>query len=142
MLGKLDYKTLAIGALIYFIGIYLAGFLILLLLLAVESIFPDLSFANMFNHALETILDFAIAWVVVFGAGYFAAQRTLHREINHSLVLGMIIFTLSLIGTIVDVFNPKGDPFLVNISFDLSLLVLTYLGGILAQRKEERLGES
>lgn len=129
MLKSIDFKSLSIGVLIYIFSTIAIGFLFASLLAAT---YFDLT------HQSEWAFEFLVNSISILCAGYYTYKLARPGLRDHSLLLGIIIFVYLVIGTISQLFDAEGDPFLLNTAYDVSTLLLAYLGGRLARRNLSR----
>ncbi|MGM0883924.1 MAG: hypothetical protein ACQEXQ_23180 [Bacillota bacterium] len=130
MLNKIDFKALAVGVLIFLFSIFAFGFLLVAVLaeISIQAGF------EMLSHTNELVFEFLLAWFSIFWAGYYTYKMSRKSKLYHSLLLGFFIFAYQFIGTLLSLFDPQNDPFIINILYDGSIIFFSYLGGKLAKR--------
>jgi hypothetical protein len=129
LLKSTDFKALSIGVLIYIFSTIALSLLLASLLAAI--------FINL-TEQLEWVSAFLINSISILCAGYYAYKLTRPGLRDHSLLLGIIIFIYLAIGTVSQLFDPEGESFWLNMTYDCSTLLLAYLGGRLARRSLSR----
>ncbi|WP_028608341.1 hypothetical protein [Paenibacillus harenae] len=131
MVKRIDFKALTVGVLIFAFCSVAAGFV---LVAALVELSYQTSYELM-NNTSELIGEFLLAWLSIFCAGYYAHKISKKPGLDHSLLLGAIIFAYQFFGTIAALFDPESDPFLLNILYDGSIVLFGYLGGKFAKRR-------
>ncbi len=130
---KFDFRALSVGALIYFVGSYLSTALVAIVLVEasadIDLLAPDKN---------EFLIELAISLILIYLAGFYTQKLSRVNSLNQSLVLGIILFLFNLPGTLNQIGDPKSDPFLWNITYDISLIAFAYLGNIIAVRKTKK----
>lgn len=134
MLKKFDFRALSIGALIYFVGSFILTAIVVFLLVEVVPDNIDL-FANDRN---EFLIEWVITLIVIFLAVYYTQRLSRIDNFNQGFVLGIILFIFNLPGTLNQIGDPKGDPFLWNFTYDISLILFSFLGSRIAIWKTKR----
>ncbi|MBD2868298.1 hypothetical protein [Paenibacillus arenilitoris] len=134
MVKRIDFKALSIGVLIFAFCSIAAGFL---LAAALAELSIQTGYELMTDKS-ELALEFLLAWFSVFWAGYYAQKTARKPGPDHSLLLGAILFAYHLIGTISAGFDPEGDPFVLNIAYDGSIVLFSLLGGKFARRERNK----
>jgi hypothetical protein len=133
MFNKFDFRALSVGALIYFVGSYLLTALVAIILVEASA---DIDlFAQDKN---EFLIELTMSLILIYLAGFYTQRLSRVNSLNQSLVLGIILFLINLPGTLNQIWDPKGDPFLWNITYDITLIVFAYLGSIIAVRKTNK----
>jgi hypothetical protein len=133
MFNKFDFRALSVGALIYFVGSYLLTALVAIILVGASA---DIDlFAQDKN---EFLIELTMSLILIYLAGFYTQRLSRVNSLNQSLVLGIILFLINLPGTLNQIWDPKGDPFLWNITYDITLIVFAYLGSIIAVRKTNK----
>lgn len=127
-MNKFDYKALAIGALIYFIGSFL-------LIGALAILIVEVDMEIKLTGQLEYYIELISSIILILIAGFYTYMFSKLKKLNQSVVLGIILFLYHFPGTIMQFEYPDGDPFLWNIIYDTSLILFAYLGSVFAIRK-------
>ena len=130
MLKKVDFKALAVGVLIFLFSFFAFGFL---LVAALDELFTRMNF-DLLSHTNELVFEFLLTWFSIFWAGYYTCKMSRKPSLDHSLLLGFVIFAYQFIGTLSSLFDPQSDPFIINIMYDGSIIIFSFLGGKLANR--------
>ncbi|MGO4542240.1 hypothetical protein AB4Z33_26285 [Paenibacillus sp. 2TAB19] len=86
----------------------------------------------------EWKFEFLISILATFAAGYYTFKLARRGIPNQSLLLGIIISAYHLIGTINQLQDTYSDQLLINLTYDASIILFTYLGGRLARRSLSR----
>lgn len=133
MLKSVDFKALSIGLLIYIVTTAAAVFLFIAGLNAAQFHITPI---------WEYVFELCINMLAIFCAGYYTFKLTRPGLRDHSLLLGIIVFSFLAMGTIAQLFDSEGNPFLLNITYDASSLLLAYLGGRMARRRGLRQSEA
>jgi len=120
MMKRLDFRALSIGALIYFVGSNLLIAIIAFILVDVDN--------DNFVITYEFLIELLVSIIMIFLAGYYTQEQTRVEILNQSLILGIIFFVYHLLGTLSQMGDSNGDPFLWNISFDISIIIFAFLG--------------
>lgn len=140
MLSKFSFKSLGIAILIYLIGIYVFPVILAALFYVIlELTGNELPFDSLRNDYFEYILELLLSGFIMIVVGYYANKIARNTKLDHSLIVGFILFGYNLIQSIIDMFNPKGDPFLINLIYDISLIIFSYLGGRIAKKRKPRI---
>lgn len=130
MFNKVDFKALAVGVLIFIFSSFAFGFL---LAAALAEISTRMNF-DLLSHTNELIFEFLLTWFSIFWAGYYTSKMSRKPNLDHSLLLGFVIFAYQFIGTLSSLYDPQSDPFIINLMYDGSIIFFSFLGGKLAKR--------
>jgi len=122
MTERTDYKTLAIGVVIYMAGVFATGLIALLVLGA--------------DVAESYAFDFTVSALIAVCAGFVVRYRTAQRSRNYSVILALVLLAFHLIVTIADLIHPDGDPLFVNLAYDATVSLSIVLGGICADKRQ------
>jgi len=121
MAERIDYKTIALGIVIYIAGVFAIG----------AAAKPLLGAEFVDRYAF----DFIVSALVTFCAGYIVRRRTAVRTRNHSVILALVLLACNLILTISDLFSPVGDPLHINLLYDAVITISILSGGWCAARR-------
>ena len=139
MFKNINFKALTIGIIIFLLGSFILGLLLFyLIFLLLEQFNSELEMIDFLSDQSELIVSYLVSWAFGFYASYYTVIRTINKPVDHGIILGVLLLMYHLIGTALDLFDPKGDPFILNISYDVSVFICFVLGSKYAKERYEK----
>ena len=134
MIRSMDYRALAAGILIYFLGMFFLDMAVATLLKWLGQVFDYSAQRIVDSFALE----FVLAAVVTFCAGYYVNRISRSQRFDQSVVLALALLIFHLIGTIYSLFDADGAPLYINLFYDSTVTLAILTGGYYAKRRKIR----
>ncbi len=132
MIRSIDYRALAAGILIYFLGMFILELIVASLLKGIGQ-YLDYSFQPIID---SFALEIALSAAVTFCAGYYMNARSRLRLLDQSVVLAAALLIFHLIGTINAIYVPNGAPLYINLIYDSTVTIAILAGGQYAKRRK------
>jgi hypothetical protein len=132
MIRSIDYRSLAIGILIYFLGMFILELIVASLLKGI---------GHLIDYSVQRIVDsveleIALSAAVTFCAGYYMNMKSRTRRFDQSVVLATVLLIFHLLGTIYALFDSNGAPLHINLIYDSTVTIAILAGGQYAKRRK------
>ncbi|GGG86338.1 hypothetical protein GCM10010918_50660 [Paenibacillus radicis (ex Gao et al. 2016)] len=130
MKNKIDIKAILIGVIVYFIGsfIFPLAFTYFLVTIKFELVL-------LLSPIAELVLDLFLISIVILCAGYCTNTFSSNKnKLINSIIVGVLISLYNIVGTMTGINNYETHMFYINICFDLSIIILSCIGGIISKK--------
>lgn len=132
MKNKLDIKAILIGVIVYFIGSFIFPLAFTYFLVAIKF-----ELVLLLSPTAELVLDMFLISIVIVCAGYCTNKFSRNKnKITNSIIFGVLISLYNIFGTMTEMNNYETQIFYINICFDISTIILSYIGGVISKKSK------